>query len=231
MTTHIVVDGDCLTSIAAQYGFADADPILNHPDNSALNDSRLDGHQLYPGDQIAIPDREPKVVSLASGKRHKIVVKRPTRLLRVAFLDGDGEPLSGAYKLKAGALEREGSLDGNGVLEKRLPVDVTSAEVELDGVTPPSRATFSFISVLHADGADAPTLALAVNRRAPSQKPSFATLVWSVANRMWMVPSLFRMSGTFFKVALPPGALDNAGGVIVSATTPSVVRIRMSNTP
>jgi len=31
MPKHVVADGECLTSIAAQYGFADGKPIIDHP--------------------------------------------------------------------------------------------------------------------------------------------------------------------------------------------------------
>lgn len=131
---HIVVDGDCLASLAAQYGFADGAIIRDHPDNAALKKLRPDWNLLHPGDVVSIPDRKPKDLTLATNKRHKIVVKRPKRLLRLKFLDGAGEPMSGPYKLVAGALVFEGTLDGDGALEQELPVDVVSAELELDGV-------------------------------------------------------------------------------------------------
>jgi N-acetylmuramoyl-L-alanine amidase len=131
---HVVKDGDCIASLAAQYGFADGKTIWDHPDNAALKQLRADPNQLHPGDEVTIPDRKPKTLSLAADKKHKIVVKRPMRLLRIKFLDADGEPLKGPYKLTAGTLVREGQLDGDGVLQEQLPPDVVEAEVEIDGV-------------------------------------------------------------------------------------------------
>lgn len=132
---HVVVDGDCVESIAAQYGFADGKRIKDCPENAALKKVRPDLNVLHPGDEVFVPDRTPKTLSLATGQRHKIVVKRPKRLLRIKFLDGAGAPMSGQYVLKAGSLTIEGSLDGDGLLEQRLPVEITSAEVVLGEVT------------------------------------------------------------------------------------------------
>jgi len=131
---HVVKDGDCVASLAAQYGFADGKAIWDHPDNASLKKMRADPNLLHPGDQVTIPDRKPKALSLATGKKHKIVVKRPMRLLRIKFLDADGEPLKGPYKLTAGALVREGELDGEGVLHEQLPPAIVQAQVEIGGV-------------------------------------------------------------------------------------------------
>jgi len=131
---HVAKDGDCVASLAAQYGFADGKAIWDHPDNAALKKLRADPNQLHPGDEVVIPERKPKALSLATGKQHKIVVKRPMRLLRIKFLDAAGEPLKGPYKLTAGTLVRAGELDGQGVLHEELPPSVVQAQVEIDGV-------------------------------------------------------------------------------------------------
>jgi N-acetylmuramoyl-L-alanine amidase len=130
---HVVVEGDCLASLAAMYGFADGATIRDHADNAALKALRPDWNLLYPGDVVTIPDRTPKVLSLATGARHSIVVKRPKRLIRVKFVDSEGEPMKGPYKLTAGDLVVEGELDGDGILQAELPVNVVSAELEIDG--------------------------------------------------------------------------------------------------
>lgn len=134
---HVVKDGDCISSLAAKYGFGEAKRIWDHPDNASLKALRPDPNQLHPGDEVTIPERKPKTLSLATGKVHTIVVKRPEllqRILRIKFLDVDGQPKQGAYTLTAGALVRTGELDGDGVLHEELPVDIIEAEVELAGV-------------------------------------------------------------------------------------------------
>ena len=117
---HIVRAGDCIASLAAQYGFADGKTIWDHPDNAALRKLRADPNQLHPFDEVTIPDRKAKTLSLATGTSHKIVLKRPLRLLRIKFLDSAGEPVEGPYKLTAGSLVREGELDSDGVLEEKV---------------------------------------------------------------------------------------------------------------
>jgi len=132
---HIVIDGDCIESIAAQYGIDDSDVIMNHPQNAALKKIRPDGNQLHPDDELFIPPPKPKSYVLETGKRHRIMIKRPRRLLRMRFLDDEDKPMTGPYTLKAGAWKREGALDGDGVLEEKLPVDIKQAEVTIDEMT------------------------------------------------------------------------------------------------
>jgi Putative peptidoglycan binding domain len=130
---HVVVEGDCLASLAAMYGFADGATIRDHADNAGLKALRPDWNLLYPGDVVTIPERTPKVLSLATGARHSIVVKRPKRLIRVKFVDSEGEPMKGPYKLTAGDTIVEGELDGDGILAAELPVNIVSAALEIDG--------------------------------------------------------------------------------------------------
>jgi hypothetical protein len=135
MPKHIVADGECLTSIAAKYGFEDGKRIMDHPQNADLKKKRPDGNQLHPGDDLFIPAPQPKTVTLPTGARYRVTVTVPRRLLRIVFLDGSGEPMAGAaYVLKAAGIEKTGSLDGDGILEQKLPTDITRAEVTVGGV-------------------------------------------------------------------------------------------------
>jgi N-acetylmuramoyl-L-alanine amidase len=57
-------------------------------------------------------------------------------LIRIRFLDEEeGLPMSGDYVFKAGNLERKGSLDGDGVLEQKIPASITRAEVTIGELT------------------------------------------------------------------------------------------------
>lgn len=132
---HVVVDGDCIQSIACQYGLEDSSAIWDDPANASLKRLRGDGSQLHPGDVVSIPQLKPREHTLATGQRHRLVVKRPKRLIRIRFLDSDGSPMSGSYVVKAGTLALEGSLDGEGVLEQKIPADLTRADVTIGGMT------------------------------------------------------------------------------------------------
>jgi hypothetical protein len=131
---HVVVAGDCMTSIAARYGFSDPKRIMNAPENAQLMKVRPGGNLLHPGDEVFVPELTSNTVSAATGQQHKFQVTVPKRLLRVKFLGGDGTPMKGNYTLRAGSLEIQGSLDGNGVLEQKLPAHLKDTEVEMGGV-------------------------------------------------------------------------------------------------
>ena len=56
--TYTVVQGDYVSRIAAQQGFAGYSKIWNHPNNAELKNLRQNPEVLYPGDVLFIPDRE-----------------------------------------------------------------------------------------------------------------------------------------------------------------------------
>src|SRR5712691_11805783 len=82
MKQHKVRGGECLASIAAQYGFS-VDTIWNLADNASLKDKRKDPNTLVPGDVVVIPDRREKVVSCATAQTHKFKLSAASALFRV----------------------------------------------------------------------------------------------------------------------------------------------------
>ena len=135
---HVVAQGECLSLIARRHGFADWKTIYDHPDNAALKKARPNPNLLFPGDVVTIPDLTPKVLALATGKKHRIVIKRPRKVLRLMICGRDGSALSGlAYTLAFGdGLLRQGkSTDGKGKLEEPVPDGVTAAILTIDGQT------------------------------------------------------------------------------------------------
>ena len=135
MPTHIVTDGECLTSIASTYGLPE-EQIIGHPQNAALKAVRPDKGQLHPGDSLFIPERRRKTVMLATGRRHTMVVRSPKKLLRLRLLDPDGNPMAGVpYALETEGRTLKGSLDDDGLLEQAIPVQATRATLHLGGST------------------------------------------------------------------------------------------------
>ena len=57
MATHTVIRGDCLSSIAKQYGFSDYKTIYDHPQNQAFKQKRPNPNLIMAGDEIFIPER------------------------------------------------------------------------------------------------------------------------------------------------------------------------------
>ncbi len=93
--TRVVQQGDHISSIAAQEGFADFHTILDHPDNADLAGER-DPHVLFPGDQLAIPDREDGEESGGTGNVYTYQTDLSPLYLRCELLDIDGKPIPAA---------------------------------------------------------------------------------------------------------------------------------------
>jgi LysM repeat protein len=118
---HVVKQGDCLYRIAQQYGFADWRTIYNHPDNEDFRELRPNPNVIYPGDEVHIPDTEPKQVSLPTAKKHKIQVTLPKIMLRIELHDELDQPLAGKqFELKFGDNLYEGTTTGDGMLEQKI---------------------------------------------------------------------------------------------------------------
>ena len=89
---RIVQQGDHLSKIAAEEGFANFHTILDDPDNAELAKKR-DPHVLFPGDELAIPDRQDGEESGATENVHKFQTDLQPLYLRCKLLDIDGKPI------------------------------------------------------------------------------------------------------------------------------------------
>src|ERR687888_362780 len=94
MPTHTVKQGEHISRIAEQYRFYDCHTIWDHPDNSALKQKRQNPNVLFPGDQLAIPDKQPKKVTCATTRKHRFKIKAQTVMLRFVLRDLNSEPIA-----------------------------------------------------------------------------------------------------------------------------------------
>lgn len=134
MQKHIVRDGDCISSLAALYGFKDGSALYDHPENRHLKKKRPNPDLLHPGDVLAIPDPEPKRVSCATGQQHRFEVSRPSKRLHLRLQQHDGQPLKGlAYELHCAGTVKKGTLTEEGVLDEKIPADAHEAVLCVDG--------------------------------------------------------------------------------------------------
>ena len=114
--------GECLSSIAKRYGFQKWKALYDHPSNAELKKKRKNPNVIFPGDQVVIPDKEPKEVEVATAKLHTFKVALPRAKVRVVLKDGKGQAFAGKkYILSAGGQDIEGQTGGDGLVEQ--PID------------------------------------------------------------------------------------------------------------
>ncbi len=130
--THKVKPGECLSTIAARYGFLDYKTIYEHADNAGLRSKRPNPNMIHPGDEVIIPDKSHKQVDCSTGKRHTFVLEQPMRELVLKFLDEDGQPLTHeTYELEVEDEYIEGATDDSGRLKEKIPLHAQSARLRL----------------------------------------------------------------------------------------------------
>jgi hypothetical protein len=127
-TYYTVQQGDCLSSIAHQFGFSDWRTIYNDPNNADLRNLRPNPNVICPGDSIYVPDLTPKVLDRPTDKKHAFVAKRPKTLLRTVIRDGKQTPAAGCkYHIEIdGVAYPDSTLNGDGLLEVHIPPDAKS---------------------------------------------------------------------------------------------------------
>jgi N-acetylmuramoyl-L-alanine amidase len=121
-TVHTVRQGECLSSIARQYGFKDWKVLYDDPANAELKKRRPNPNVLYPGDLVAIPEPKPREAQRPTGDWHEFAVEREQVRLKVQLIGLDGKPLASQdYQLTVDGQERYGTTDGSGLVDE--PVD------------------------------------------------------------------------------------------------------------
>ena len=127
MREHRVQQGDCLSSIAHEYGF-NPDTLWCHGANTELRTRRGDCNVLSPGDVVAIPDQQTKAESCATDQRHRFRRRGVPAFLRLRLLVED-EPRAGeSYVLEVDGVEiASGVTNSDGLLEERIPPNAVSA--------------------------------------------------------------------------------------------------------
>lgn len=129
---HCVSQGECLSSIAARFGFANWRTIYDDSGNAALRQKRPNPNVLFPGDEVMIPDKLPKRVDAVTDQVHRFVVRRSQTRLRVQLCGGSGRMFSGKkYKLIVKGAEIEGTTNDKGMVDEPIPDHETNAELVL----------------------------------------------------------------------------------------------------
>ena len=130
---YTVKQGDRLPTIASKNGFLCWQSSWNFAGNASLKKLRGNAHILYPGDQVAIPSKLPRVAEVWGGEAEFVLLKE-LEVLRVRFAEAeasDGEPVLFRATPDAGGDCFEGELAADGSMEIELPPDTTKVTVEL----------------------------------------------------------------------------------------------------
>lgn len=118
--THRVRAGECISSIAVDYGFFPA-TIWNHDNNEQLRELR-DPNVLHVGDEVFIPDREIMTKTGATDQRHTFTRKGVPAKFRIQICNGtEPRPNVDFSLLIDGDKEITGKTDDEGVVSVFLP--------------------------------------------------------------------------------------------------------------
>lgn len=124
--------GDSIPSIAKDNGFF-PDTIWNHPGNAGLRGKRQSMNQLYPGDEVFVPDLQKRVETGGTDSVHKFKRKGVPARIKMQ-LKKLGEPRKNEkYVLNIDGNIVEGTLDGEGKFEHFIPPDAKSGQLLLNG--------------------------------------------------------------------------------------------------
>ncbi|MGH9902357.1 MAG: peptidoglycan-binding protein, partial [Pyrinomonadaceae bacterium] len=139
MPDHVVEAGECISSIANDYGLF-WETIWNDPKNASLKELRKDPNILLPGDVLYVIDKRVKKEKGETGKRHKFRLKGVPALCRLQLFDGDEPRANQKYELLIDGKKRiNGITDAKGILEANIPPDAKEAKLTVG----PDRAEFA----------------------------------------------------------------------------------------
>jgi N-acetylmuramoyl-L-alanine amidase len=132
MPTHTVSQGECLSSIALHYGFADWRTIYNHASNASFRQLRPNPNLIYPGDQVFIPETETRTEAAPTDNWTDFKVEHQKTFCRIRVMDGNNAAFANKkYSLDINGQLSEGQTGGDGMIEKEIPPDADSGTLTI----------------------------------------------------------------------------------------------------
>ena len=128
MPNYEVQQGDCMSSIARQFGFF-PDTLWNRSENAQLKLKRKDPNVLFPGDIVFVPDKTLRQESAATDQGHTYKVKGVPAKLKLRFLRNDKPRANERYVLEIDGKSTDGTTDGDGGLEASIPPDAKQGKL------------------------------------------------------------------------------------------------------
>ncbi len=130
MPDYTVQQGDCINSIAVQFGFF-PDTIWNHPQNAALKMKRQDPNVLFPGDVVFIPDKTLKEVDAPVDQRHSYTRRGTPAKLKMKLLNNNKPRANEKYMLDIDGTVTQGTTSGDGSIEVSVPPHAKQGKLTL----------------------------------------------------------------------------------------------------
>lgn len=130
MPNYSVQQGDCINSIALQFGFF-PDTIWNHAQNAALKSQRKDPNVLFPGDVVFIPDKTVKEQDAGTDQTHTYTLKGVPAKLKLKVLNNGKPRANEKYILNIDGNLSQGTTGGDGSIEEAIPPDAKQGKLTL----------------------------------------------------------------------------------------------------
>lgn len=132
MAEYVVQQGDCLSSIAARFGYASWRTLYDHPDNAPFREQRPDPNLICPGDVLVLPEKGTKEASNGTEQRHRFKVRGSLTRLCLRLIDQDDTPFRSVdYVLHIEGQAFSGTTDGEGRIEQVIPADAQVGRLEV----------------------------------------------------------------------------------------------------
>lgn len=133
MATHEVRPGDCMASIAKQYGFY-WEKLWNLPRNEALKAKRKNPNQLLPGDIVFLPAKQRKTISLSTAQSHKLRRRGVPSRFELRLMSHGRSRAELAYRLELDdGTVHQGTTDARGYLSEMVQPDVQQGRLVIEG--------------------------------------------------------------------------------------------------
>lgn len=140
---HTVASGECMTTIAAMYGWAPQE-LWKHEANAALNEQRGHLRTLVVGDDVVIPARRARSIDKPTGQQHTLKLVGVPAFLKLQ-IQSDGKPRKNEpYLLDVDGRTTRGQTDAEGNISVPIIPGMRSGRLDVGPSSAPDRYELLF---------------------------------------------------------------------------------------
>lgn len=127
---HAVKKGDCIESIAEEYGIFWR-TIWDAPENAKLKSARENPNALLPGDKVFIPEKDSGGEDCATDSKHRFLRKGVPSELRL-ILRCAGKPVKDTpYSMNIDGVFTDGKTDADGKIIQKISPSAKKCEISV----------------------------------------------------------------------------------------------------